>query len=363
MKAAVLVEAGQPLEVWDLAIAKPGPHEVLIRTAACGLCHSDLHFIDGAYPHPLPAVPGHEAAGIVEAVGSEVRTVKVGDAVVTCLSAFCGHCEYCVTGRMALCLGGDTRRAIGADLRLTRASDGSPVNQMLNLSAFAEQMLIHEHACVAINPEMPLDRAAVIGCAVTTGAGTIFNACKVTPGETVAVVGCGGVGLATINAAKIAGAGRIIAADPMPEKRALAIKLGATDVVDAMAPDAAAQIIELTGGGVDHAIEAVGRPASAQLAVNSLRRGGTATILGMMPLSEKVGLSAMDLLSGKKLQGALMGTNRFPVDLPRLVDFYLRGLLDLDSIIAERIPLSQVNEGFEKMKAGHSARSVIVFDQ
>ena len=363
MKAAVLIAPNQPLAIEQLAISKPGPHEVLIRTAACGLCHSDLHFIEGTYPHPMPAVPGHEAAGIVEAVGSEVRTVKVGDAVVTCLSAFCGHCEFCVTGRMALCLGAETRRAPGADPRLTRTSDGSPVAQMLNLSAFAEMMLIHEHACVAINPDMPLDRAAVIGCAVTTGAGAIFNACKLTPGETVAVVGCGGVGLATINAAKIAGAGRIIAADPIPEKRALALKLGATDVVDALAPDAAAQIQELTKGGVDHAIEAVGRPASAELAVKALRRGGTATILGMMPLSEKVGLSAMDLLSGKKLQGAIMGMNHFPVDLPRLVDFYLRGLLDLDTIIAERIPLEAINQGFETMKSGASARSVIVFDQ
>lgn len=363
MKAAVLIAPNQPLEIEELSISNPGPHEVLIRTAACGLCHSDLHFIEGTYPHPLPAVPGHEAAGIVEAVGSEVRTVKVGDAVVTCLSAFCGHCEFCVTGRMALCLGGDTRRAPGSAPRLTRSINGEAVGQMLNLSAFAEMMLVHEHACVAINPDMPLDRAAIIGCAVTTGAGTIFNACKVTPGESVAVVGCGGVGLATINAAKIAGAGRIIAADPMPEKRALALKLGATDVVDTGDADAAAQILELTKGGVDHAIEAVGRPASAALAVGSLRRGGTATILGMMPLGEKVGLSAMDLLSGKKLQGAIMGMNHFPVDLPRLVEFYLRGLLDLDSIIAERIPLSEVNAGFDKMKAGHSARSVIVFDQ
>ena len=362
MKAAVLVEPNKPLVIEDLMISKPGPHEVLIRTAACGLCHSDLHFLEGAYPHPLPAVPGHEAAGIVEAVGSEVRTVKPGDAVVTCLSAYCGQCEFCVTGRMSLCLGGDTRRAPGAPARLSR-SDGSAVNQMLNLSAFAEQMLIHEHACVKINPDMPLDRAAIIGCAVTTGAGTIFNACKVTPGETVVVVGCGGVGLATINAAKIAGAGRIIAADPIPEKRALAMKLGATDVIDATAEGAAATIIEMTKGGVDHAIEAVGRPASAQLAVNVLRRGGTATILGMMPPAEKVGLSAMDLLSGKKLQGAIMGGNRFPVDIPRLVDFYIRGLLDLDSIIAERIPLSAINDGFDKMKKGDSARSVIVFDQ
>jgi S-(hydroxymethyl)glutathione dehydrogenase / alcohol dehydrogenase len=362
LKAAVLVEAGKPLEIEQVNIANPGPHEVLIRTAACGLCHSDLHFIEGTYPHPLPAIPGHEAAGIVEAVGSEVRTVKVGDAVITCLSAFCGHCEFCVTGRMSLCLGAETRRKQGEPARITRP-DGSTVAQMLNLSAYAEMMLIHEHACVAINPDMPLPQASVIGCAVTTGAGTIFNACKVTPGETVAVIGCGGVGLATINAAKIAGAGRIIAADPIPEKRALAMKLGATDAVDAMADDAAAQILELSKGGVDHAIEAVGRPASGELAVKSLKRGGTATILGMMPLQHSVGLSAMELLSGKKLQGAIMGGNRFPVDIPRLVDFYMRGLLDLDSIISETIPLERINEGFEQMKRGDAARSVIVFDQ
>ena len=361
MKAAILRQPGTPLTIEEARLDGPGPREVLIRTAACGLCHSDLHFIEGNYPHPLPCIPGHEAAGTVEAVGSEVRTVKPGDRVVTCLSAFCGHCEYCVTGRMSLCPGGDTRRPSGAAPRIT-APDGTPINQMLNLSAFAEAMLVHEHACVKIDPEMPLEKAAVIGCAVTTGAGTVFNACKLTPGETVAVIGCGGVGLATINAARIAGAGRIIAADPVPEKRELAQKLGATDVVDPTTDTAAREIIELTKGGVDHAIEAVGRPQSAALAVKALRRGGTATILGMMPLDQQVGLGAMDLLSGKRLQGAFMGANRFPVDIPRLVDFYLRGLLDLDSIVAETIALEQVNEGFERMKKGDSARSVIVFD-
>ena len=361
MKAAILEQPGKPLVIAEVTIAEPGPHEVLIKTAACGLCHSDLHFIDGAYPHALPAVPGHEAAGVVEAVGSEVKTVKVGDHVVSCLSAFCGHCEFCVTGRMALCLGGDTRRQAGDGARLM-GSDGQVVNQMLNLSAFAEKMLIHEHACVAIDKDMPMDRAALLGCAVTTGAGTIFNACKLVPGETVAVIGCGGVGLAAVNSAKIAGAGRIIAVDPMPEKRELAKVLGATDVIDPGADGAVKQIIAMTGGGVHHAIEAVGRQTSADMAVQILRRGGTATILGMMPLDCKVGLGAMDLLSGKKLQGAIMGMNHFPVDLPRLVDFYLRGLLDLDTIIAERITLDQVNEGFDAMRAGRSARSVIVFD-
>ena len=224
MKAAVLFEAKTPLSIEDVTVDKPAPHEVLIRTVACGVCRSDLHFVDGAYPHPLPGVPGHEAAGVVEAVGSEVRTVKVGDHVVTCLSAFCGHCEFCVTGRMSLCINPEVKRPKGAPPRLMLGD--RPIAQMLNLSAYAEMMLVHEHACVAIDPEMPLDRAAILGCAVTTGAGAIFNAARVVPGETVCVVGCGGVGLAAVNAARIAGAGKIIAVDPVAEKRDIATVLG-----------------------------------------------------------------------------------------------------------------------------------------
>lgn len=359
MKAAILHTPREPLTIEEVQIAKPGPREVLIRTVAVGVCRSDLHFVDGAYPHPLPTIPGHEAAGIVEAVGSEVTMVKPGDAVVTCLSAFCGHCDQCVTGHLSLCTDDSTRRKPGEPPRLMMGD--KVVHQMLNLSAYAEQMLVHEHACVAINPDMPLDRACVIGCAVTTGAGAVFHAADVSPGETVAVVGCGGIGLAAVNAAKIAGAGRIIAIDPVPEKRALARKLGATDAVDAASEDAAAEVIELTKGGVHHAIEAVGRVASGEMAVKVLRRGGTATILGMMPLAEKVGLSALDLLSSKKLQGALMGGNRFPVDIPRLVEFYLQGRLDLDTIIAERMPLEKINHAFDELRKGDAARSVITF--
>ncbi len=361
MKAAVLTAAKTPLTIEDIDVARPLAHEVLIRTAACGVCRSDLNFVDGAYPHAMPCIPGHEAAGIVDAVGSEVRTVQVGDAVVTCLSAYCGHCEFCVTGRMSLCLGAGTRRGKDDAPRLTRHADATAVNQMLNLSAYAEMMLVHEHACVRIDPDMPLDRAAILGCAVVTGAGAVFHAAKITPGDSVCIVGCGGVGLAAVNAAKIAGAGRIIACDPVPEKRALAMTLGATDVVDASADGADQHVVDMTDGGVDHAIEAVGRPASGDLAVSSLKRGGTATIVGMMPLSHKVGLSAIDLLSGKKLQGALMGGNRFPVDIPRLVDFYLRGRLDLDSIIARRVPLTAINEAFDDLRSGDSVRTVVVF--
>ena len=360
MKAAVLFEAKQPLQVEDLTVAKPGPREVLIRTAAVGVCRSDLHFVDGAYPHAVPTVPGHEAAGVVEAVGSDVTTVKVGDHVVTCLTVYCGHCEFCLTGNMSLCLGEGTRRAKGDTPRLMLGD--RPVSQMLNLSAYAEQMLVHEHACVAIDRDMPFPQAALLGCAITTGAGAVFNCCDLDPGETVAVVGCGGIGLAAVNAARIAGAGKIIAIDPVLEKRALAEKLGATHSVDALSDTAAEQVVEISRGGVNHAIEAVGRPQSAATAVKVLRRGGMATILGMMPLGEKVGLSAMDLLAGKKLQGGLMGGNRFPVDIPRLVDFYMRGLLDLDSIIAERIGLNDVNYAFDELRKGDATRSVVVFE-
>ncbi len=359
MKAAVLFEAKTPLSIEDVAVSTPGPREVLIRTAAVGVCRSDLHFVDGGYPHAMPTIPGHEASGVVEAVGSDVTTLRVGDHVVTCLSVFCGHCEFCVTGHMSLCLGEGTRRPKDSAPRLMLGD--RPVAQMLNLSAYAEMMLIHEHACVAIDRDMPFAQAALIGCAVTTGAGAVFNCCDLDPGETVAVVGCGGIGLAAVNAARIAGAGKIIAIDPVPEKRALAEKLGATHSIDALSDTAAEQVVEISRGGVHHAIEAVGRPQSAATAVKVLRRGGMATILGMIPLGEKVGLSAMDLLAGKKLQGGLMGANRFPVDIPRLVDFYLRGLLDLDSIIAERIGLDQINHAFDELRKGDATRSVVVF--
>ena len=227
MKAAVLHEQKKPLEIEDVQISEPGPREVLIRTAAAGVCHSDLHFQTGAYTYPMPTVLGHESAGVVEEVGSEVSYVSPGDHVITCLSAFCGHCRYCTTGRPALCDGAETRRAPGAPPRLSKG--GEPVHQFLNLSSFAEQMLVHEHAIVKIREDMPLDRACLIGCGVTTGLGAVMNTAKVEPGSTVVVIGCGGVGLAAVQGAAIAGAGRIIAVDMTPAKLELAQKVGAAD--------------------------------------------------------------------------------------------------------------------------------------
>lgn len=360
MKAAVLREVGKPLAIENVQINKPGPHEVLIRTVAAGVCHSDLHFVEGLYPYPLPAVLGHESAGIVEAVGSEVRTVKKGDHVITCLSAFCGHCEHCVTGHLSRCMSPETQRQAGSEPRLQR--DGAAINQFLNLSSFAEMMLIHEHACVAVSRDIPLDRAALIGCAVTTGVGAVIQTSQVRPGETVAVIGCGGVGLAAVNGAAIAGAGRVIAVDTVGSKLNLAKSFGATDVVNAKDGDPVKQVQELTKGGVHHSFEAVGLKVTAEQAFRMLRKGGTANVIGMIPVGVNIELHGADFLQEKRIQGSAMGSNRFPVDMPRLVDFYLQGKLKLDEMISRRIKLEQVNEAFQEMKRGEVARSVIVFD-
>ncbi len=360
MKAAVLREVRTPLQIEDVQISKPGPHEVLIRTAAAGVCHSDLHFIEGSYPYPLPAVLGHESSGVVEQVGSEVKTVKPGDHVITCLSAYCGHCEYCLTGRMSLCVSPDTQREKTDAPRL--AQEAAAMSQFLNLSSFAEQMLIHEHACVAIRRDMPLDRAALIGCGVLTGVCSVFHTAKVRPGETVAVIGCGGVGLAAINGAAIAGASRIIAIDMSKSKDNMARNFGATDFVCAGETDAVKEVLEMTKGGVDHSFEAVGLSKTAEQAFGMLKRGGDANIIGMIPIGQSVTVPGYAFLGEKKLQGSLMGSNHYPVDMPRLVDMYLSGKLKLDDMISRRIKLDQVNDAFDEMKTGQIARSVIVFD-
>ncbi|MDU0961246.1 MAG: Zn-dependent alcohol dehydrogenase, partial [Bradyrhizobium sp.] len=332
MKAAVLMEVNKPLVIEDISVPKPGPREVLIRTAVAGLCHSDLHFIEGLYPHPLPAVLGHESAGIVEQVGSDVTYVKPGDHVVTCLSVFCGTCDNCTTGRPVLCTDTTVKMPPGASNRLSWGRS-EKLHQFLNLSSFAEQMLVHENAIVKIRPDMPLDLAALIGC--------------------------GGVGMAAINGAEIAGAGRIIAIDTNPAKLQLATKLGATDIINPADGDVVAQVRELTKGGVHHAFEVLGRKETAEQAFAMLAPGGTATIVGMIPFGQKIELHGFDFLRERRIQGSSMGSNHFRVDMPRLVEFYLRGRLHLEDWISAKLKLSEINEGFANMKAGKTLRSVI----
>lgn len=360
MKAAVLYEANKPLEIEDIQHGDPAPREVLVRTSCAGVCHSDLHFQNGSYPYPMPAVLGHESAGIVEAVGSDVTYVKPGDHVITCLSAFCGHCEYCLTGHMSLCQEPELQRPMDAAPRLSIGD--TTVHQFLNLSSFAEYMLIHEHALVKVREEMPLDRAALIGCGVTTGVGAVIHTAKVEPGSTVAVIGCGAIGLSAINGAAIAGAARIIAVDMLPSKLELARKFGATDVVNAGEVDPVQAVMEMTSGGVHYSFEAIGLKITAEQSFKMLARGGTATVIGMIPVGTHIELHGPEFLMERKIQGSNMGSNRFRVDMPRFVDFYLQGKLHLDDLISRRIKLEDVNEGMAALETGEVARSVIMFD-
>jgi S-(hydroxymethyl)glutathione dehydrogenase/alcohol dehydrogenase len=360
MKAAVLREVNKPLEIEDIQHGDPSPREVLIRTVAAGVCHSDLHFQNGSYPYPLPAVLGHESAGVVEAVGSDVTYVKPGDHVITCLSAFCGHCEHCITGRMSLCQEPELQRPMDQPTRL--AKNDEPIAQFLNLSSFAEYMLVHEHAIVKIRDDMPLDRAALIGCGVTTGVGAVIHTAAVEPGATVAVIGCGGVGLSAINGAAIAGAARIIAIDMVDSKLELARKFGATDVVNASETDVIGEVREMTGGGVHYSFKAIGLKQTAEQAFKILSFGGTATVVGMIPVGTMVELHGPEFLMERKMQGSNMGSNRFRVDMPRFIDFYLQGRLHLDDLISGRIKLDDINEGLEALESGEVARNVIMFE-
>jgi S-(hydroxymethyl)glutathione dehydrogenase/alcohol dehydrogenase len=360
MKAAVLREVKKPLSIEDVEVGRPGPREVLIRTHAAGICHSDLHFQTGAYFYPMPAVLGHESAGVVEAVGDQVRYVKPGDHVITCLSVFCGECEYCLRGRPSLCAKSGLQRGPGEPSRLSQ--QGKTVHQFLDLSSYAEQMLVHEHAVVKIREDMPLDRAALIGCGVTTGLGAVFRTAAVEVGDTVAVIGCGGVGLSAVQGGAIAGASRVIAVDTNPSKLELARKFGATDAVNPADGDPVAQVRELTRGGVDHAFEAIGLKATTEQSFQMLKNGGTATVIGMIPIGTKVELHGVDFLFEKKIQGCNMGSNRFRTDMPKYVDFYLSGRLNLDDLLSRRLSLAEINEGFAALQRGEVARSVIVFD-
>jgi S-(hydroxymethyl)glutathione dehydrogenase / alcohol dehydrogenase len=362
MRAALLREIPGKLEIDDVEVGSPGPHEVLIRTVAAGLCHSDLHFMEGKYPYPTPALLGHESAGVVEAVGDQVSYVQPGDHVITCLSVYCGNCEPCLTGHLSLCFGKDaTRRAPSDPPRLTH--HGAEVYPLLDMGSFAERMLIHEHGLVKIREDMPLDRAALIGCGVTTGVGAVFNTAKVEPGSTVAVIGCGGVGLNCIQGAAIAGAGKVIAVDMLESKLELARQFGATHTVDASQGDPVGAVRDLADGiGVHYSFEAIGMKQTSEQAFGMLRAGGTCTVIGMIPVGQSVEIPGYELLAEKRLMGSNMGSNRFRVDMPRYIDLYLDGRLKLDELVSRRISLDEVNDGFEAMKAGEVARSVIMFD-
>jgi S-(hydroxymethyl)glutathione dehydrogenase/alcohol dehydrogenase len=361
MKAAVLHEVGKPLIVEDVQVDDPGPREVLVRTIASGVCHSDYHYMNGSYTPDLPVVLGHEASGIVEGVGRDVTYLAPGDHVISCLSMYCGSCRNCLIGKTYICENsGAIKRPAREIPRLSQ--NGRIVHQGLGLGAFAEQMLLHEHALVKIRPDMPFDRAALIGCAVTTGIGSVIHTAAVEPGSTVAVIGCGGVGLSAISGAALAGASRIIAIDIHDHKLELAEQFGATDGVNASAVDPVETVLEWTGGGIDYSFEALGLKKTCEQAFAMLRPSGTACVIGMVPQGEKIEIDAVALADDRRLIGSNMGSNTFRIDMPHFVDSYLNGKLNLDALISQRVPLEMVNEAFADMLAGNVARTVITFD-
>ena len=360
MKAAVLEAERTELTIRDVDIDRPGPHEVLIRTVAAGLCHSDLYHLDGVFEIPRPSVLGHESAGIVEAVGSEVTDFNAGDHVITCLATFCGRCDRCLGGRSYLCERAESNRRAGEAPRLS--SNGAEMHQFLNVSSFAEQLLVHESAVVRIDERMPLDLAALIGCGVTTGLGAVFNKAEVRPGQSVVVIGCGGIGLSAIQGARIAGASEIIAVDLNADKLGVAQKLGATKVLAPdPAHDTAEQIRAIASGNIDHALEAVGAAATAAAAFECLGVGGTATIVGLMPAGRTFPVQGRMLLDDRKLQGAYMGAQNFRLAMPRYVEMYLDGRLNLEDMVSSRIELEDVNRGFDAMRKGEALRDLIMF--
>jgi len=360
MRAAIMHAAHQPLTIEEVTVAKPKRREVLVRTAFAGLCHSDLHFMEGLYPPPTPIILGHESAGVVEQVGEDVTYLKPGDHVISCLSVFCGTCDQCTTGHPNLCSDTEVKLMPGAARRYSWK--GQTVHQFANLSSFAEQMLVHENALVKIGNDIPLDIGALVGCGVVTGVGAVFNAAKVEAGSTVAVIGCGGIGLSAVNGAAVAGASRVIAIDTVGSKLDVARAMGATDTINASNVDAVEAVKELTGGGVHYSFEAIGSKKTAEQSFQMLRAGGLATIIGMIPFGTKIELHGADFLRDRKIQGTSMGGNRFRVDMPRMLTLWQQGRLKLDHLISGHIKLEQINEGYAALKSASPVRNIIKFD-
>ncbi len=362
--AAVLAGVGARFEVDEVELAPPREGEVLVEIAATGLCGSDLNALDGKRSlAPFPVVLGHEAAGTVVEAGPGAGRLRPGDRVVLSILPSCGHCQACKKGMPNYCATAGAAMADGnlmdGSSRLSRR--GERINHFLTVSSFAQYAVVPESGAVAIPPELPLDRAALISCAVLTGYGAVRNTARVPPGSRVAVFGCGGVGLNIVQGARIAGAARIIAVDVSRAKLELARRLGATDLVHAGERDPVAAIRELDGG-VDYAFEALGREQTIRQAWDSLDLGGEAVVVGLMRHGATVTLDAGPLVDEKRIRGCYLGSSVLSRDVPALAGLYLAGELMLDELISHRIGLADLDEAFGRLRAGDGARSVVMFD-
>ncbi len=360
MKAVVLREVGQPTEVEELALRPVDKHEVRVRLHASGVCHSDLSLRDGAIPPMLPCTLGHEGAGVVTEVGDDVATVQPGAHVVLTWSVACRSCPHCLRGEVPLCLH-SYDHVYGAPYAENAAG---PVWPGMGVGSLAEETVLPAAAVVPVDESLPLDLAALLGCGVTTGVGAVMRTAAVRPGDSVLVIGCGGVGLAAIQGARLAGADRIIAADRVADQLPAALANGATDTVDAGEADVVTAVRDLTGGaGVDHGIEVVGKPATIRAAYEATRRGGKVTLVGAAGIAEEVSFPALSLMAdGKTIQGSVYGASDPARDIPVLAALAQRGRLDLEALVTRRIGIDDVEGAFTDMAAGRGARSVVCFD-
>ncbi len=372
IRAAVLDRMGAPLPYADskplriatLDLAAPGRGEVLVRIAAAGLCHSDLSVINGDRPRPMPMALGHEAAGIVEALGEDVTDLQTGDHVVMVFMPSCGHCILCAEGRPALCEPGAAANGAGTLLsgRRRLSCDGAEINHHLGVSAFADYAVVSRRSLVRVDPDLPLDEAALFGCAVLTGVGAVVNTARLQPGQTAAVIGLGGVGLASVLGAVASGAVQVVAVDLSDDKLALARQLGATHAVNARDPDAAGQIRDATRGGVDVAFEMAGAVRAMELAYAVTRRGGATVTAGLPPPGAALPLPLVQMVAEERtVKGSYIGGCVPARDIPRYVALYRAGKLPVDRLMSGHLQLDEINEGFDRLHEGRAVRQVIKF--
>lgn len=372
IRAAVLEEMGlptpyaqsRPLKVQEVDLEGPSAGEVLVRIVAAGLCHSDLSVMNGDRPRPLPMVLGHEASGVVEAVGADIDDLAPGDHVVCIFVPSCGHCAPCAQGRPALCEPGARHNGVGDLLtgarRLSR--DGQPLNHHLGVSCFAEFATVSRRSLVRVDPGIPLDVAALVGCAVLTGAGAVFNGGDVRPGSSVAVTGLGGVGLAAIMGAAAIGAETIIAIDRLDAKLEAARDFGATHVFNASDPDVVDKVRETTRGGVATALEFAGSVKALEASYALTRRGGVTVTAGLPHPSAMLSLPAVSIVAEERtLKGSYLGSGVPSRDIPNFLGLYLRGKLPVDKLLTHRLTLDDLNEGFDRLHDGSAIRQIVEF--
>jgi len=359
VKAAVCREFGKPLVIEDIDIAAPGPGEIKVKIAACAVCHSDIHFIEGAWGGKLPAVYGHEAAGVVEQVGAGVAHIKPGDHVVVTLIRSCGTCFFCIQGEPVQC---ETMFALDRTSPLTTA-DGKPVVHGLRTGAFAEYAVVHASQAVAIDKDMPLDRASLIACGVITGLGAVVNTASVKAGSSVVVIGTGGVGLNSIQGAALAGAHPVIAVDLSDAKLEAARRFGATHTVNSSREDVRAVVKSLTDGRrADYVFITVGAKAAIEQGFKLIRRAGSLVVVGMPATGVLTSFDPSWFANdSQRVLGSKMGSSRIAVDIPKLVQLYRQGRLKLDELITARYPLDRINDAIAAVTRGEALRNVIVF--